>query len=211
CAIAMVRKEPAHPGVAGTDGSMMLLALSALAAPPSDATCDTLSLALARIELPDRPEGGPDFWWMDPNPCGQYGQLAGIAPPEGEDVWCEERKKKNGRRTRFTADGKVTLETRFLNDEEVGPRVGWDPMSRRVVSLTPLRKGQPHGRSVVWTPEGTLATTWVKGVKQGFSWTLDERGRITAVESWVDGVRSGRSCAWRDGVLQVDHLVIPTP
>ncbi|MCB9688412.1 MAG: hypothetical protein H6735_25455 [Alphaproteobacteria bacterium] len=190
---------------------MLFLAAPALALPPTTATCDELSLALAKLELPARPEDGPDFWWMDPHPCGQYGTLAGTAPPAGDDVWCEERKKKSGRRTRFTMDGKVTLDTRFLNDEEVGPRIGWDPMSRRVVSITPLRNGEPHGRSVTFTPEGTLATTWVKGVKDGFTWTLDARGRITSLESWVDGVRAGRSCAWRDGVLQVDHLVTPEP
>lgn len=182
-------------------------AIAAVAPPEPDAPCAEQASYYAAQVRPN-PRLRPELWWVFDAPCPEGAHLAGASPPAGRDLWCEDRKgRRHGRRTTFAPNHLVDAESDWWRDREVGPRREWDPARDVLVRETTFdRRGALHGEAVEWTPEGGVTvTTWVHGLQEGATWRLDARGALLLVERWRQGERDGRSCAWRDGALQVDQ------
>jgi hypothetical protein len=158
-----------------------------------------------------RPEILPRLWWVvDDPPCPSGTRHSGAAPPDGDDLWCEDgRGRRSGPRTTFDPDnGHVRSESTWVRDREVGPRIEWDT-ERDVVSRVSRfdENGQLGGETIEWGPDGSITVTeHARGEKEGVTWRVDERGTIVLVEQWRGGVRNGRSCTWRAGRVDVDQV-----
>lgn len=184
------------------------LALTSWAAPPDPfAACDQQAAWFGTQTRPN-PTPRPELWWIYDYPCPIGSQLAGASPPAGRDLWCADRRgRRTGRRTTFAPNNLVVTESEWDRDREIGPLREWDPVRDVLVrTATFNRKGQLDGESIEWTAEGGVTvTTFAKGAREGATWRLDPRGRILLVEQYHLGERNGRSCAWRDGTLEVDQ------
>jgi hypothetical protein len=149
-----------------------------------------------------KPPTRPTLWWIENDPPCEYGyHLKGDAPPKGRELACVDlRDHKVGWQTVFNQDGKVTLETHWSRNREVGPRLEWDPVTYDILRKTALKTGKEWGESVEWLSDGGEAVvTYRAGDRDGPTWRLDDRHQVLFLENWRAGVRDGRSCAWRDG------------
>ncbi len=175
----------------------------ASAYPSSNLSCDQIAARLVTEKLPDRPRS-PEFWWMEKTPC-PGGALGGPVPPAAREVWCADTSHhRTGPATTLSGDLKVLFQTRFYRDTEVGPRIDWNPATQQAVAWTTFANDVPHGLSVEWTDSGTLAGWLKKGVKDGPTFKLDQRGAVAFVVYWSSGERGTRSCVWREGKLVID-------
>lgn len=175
----------------------------AWAAPSPELPCDQIARRLEAEPLPERP-AVPVFWWLEKNPCGN-GRFGGPLPPEAQEVWCVDGLgRRTGRSTMLSRELYVLRETRFTSGREVGPRIEWNPVTKRATAWTEFDDDLPHGRAVEWTDTGPLVTWLKKGVKDGPSYKIDARGRLELVTYFVDGDRSTRTCVWRDEKLAID-------
>jgi hypothetical protein len=141
---------------------------------------------------------------MDKRPC-PGGILGGPVPPAAREVWCEDADHhRTGSSTSLSGDLKVLFETRFDRDQEVGPRVDWNPSTQQSVAYTSYQNDLPHGLALEWTGAGTVVAWLRKGMKEGPTYKLDERGAIELIEFWDAGARTTRNCVWREGKLVID-------
>jgi hypothetical protein len=190
----------------------MILLATAFAAraadgpPREDAPCDALAAWFSSRPVPPA-DLAPTEWWTASPPCPPAHDLIGAPPPRARDVSCVIGGRRSGPQTMFAEEGQVLLETRWDHGEEVGPRHEWDRATGRIVRVVPMAKGLRDGEVVEWQPEGeVVVTTYLRGAKNGPSFTLDASGALVKVESWKNDVRQGRACAWKDGVVESDQL-----
>lgn len=181
--------------------SFASLAVSSVAhaAPDAFASCDDQRNYYA-AQLRPRPADRPTLWWIEnAEPCPYGIDLVGAQPPEGRFVGCEDgHGRRYGWRTEFGGGGKVALETHWDRNREIGPRIEWDPLSYEVVRLTSMREGRKDGEMIEWLSDGgVVVTTFKRGLRDGPTWRLDDRGNVLMVESWRGNERDGRACTWR--------------
>lgn len=176
---------------------------AAYAVPSPEAPCEDIAAKLAAQRLPPRP-ARPDFWWQQPTPCPSGTTLGGPTPPAAREVWCVFGDTRTGPSTTLSGDLRVSTETRYARDVEVGPRIDWNPATQEAVAWTAYAHDLPHGLAVEWWPTGVVVSWNRKGVKHGPLYKVDLRGQVQLVEFWEDGERTARTCVWRDGALVTD-------
>lgn len=182
---------------------MMMFVTAAWADPSPKLSCEVLAERFAAIRLPERPKA-PTYWWLEQDPC-PGGALGGPPPPAASQVWCAGSEgQRTGPSTTLSADLKVMTETRYYRDTELGPRIDWNPATGQAVAYTPYRGDVPHGIALEWSDSGTVAHRLRKGVNDGPTWKVNQRGGIEFIEYWSAGDRLSRNCAWRDGALVID-------
>lgn len=151
-------------------------------------------------QLRPRPADRPYLWWIEETePCPYGISLVGAQPPTGRFVGCEDgHGRRFGWRTEFGIDGKVSLQTRWDRNREIGPRVEWDPITYEIVRITALRDGRADGEQIEWLADGgVVVTSFKRGERDGATWRLDDRGHVMMVEAWRNNERNGRACTWR--------------
>lgn len=171
--------------------------------PPTQLPCEEIAARLADEPLPT-PPATPTYWWLEPNACPE-GKLGGPVPPAAREVWCVDVKgERHGRATQLDGELQVLRETRFDHGDEVGPRIDWNPRTRKVVAISEYLADLPHGRSVEWSATGVLVAWRKRGYEDGPTYRLGLRGDVQFVQFWSNGARLTRSCVWRDGKLAID-------
>lgn len=181
---------------------------AALAAPDPFASCEDQREYYEGQQRP-HPLQRPTLWWLERDvPCPVGTTIVGEQPPAGRFVGCQDKRgRRYGLRTEFAFDGKVSLETRWDRGLEVGPRLEWDPVTYTLSKQSELKDGRLDGESLSWLPDGgVLVTSYRRGVKEGPTYRLDERGRLMMLEGWRLDMRHGRACSWHEGSLFVDQV-----
>lgn len=113
-------------------------------------------------------------WWTDrASACPAGTQLKGMAPPMGEEVWCETSDgTRYGPWTWWYGEGKPISQGAYnIEGEPDGAWVAWFENGKRKMQGS-YRRGKQHGRWTMWHENGAPSTDilFEDGVKHGI-WT----------------------------------------